>query len=125
MAAQLTVEILETQKNDNTIVVNEFIENVYRVGASIAIDDFGSGFANFEHMTKIDGSLIINIDKNARLVVETIIVFARKLGKKIVAEYVHNEAVFNVVKELGIDYAQGYYLGKPEAEVLENFIFPE
>ncbi|CAI6160100.1 MAG: hypothetical protein SPLUMA2_SPLUMAMAG2_00875 [uncultured Sulfurimonas sp.] len=63
MAAQLTVEILETQKNDNTIVVNEFIENVYRVGASIAIDDFGSGFANFEHMTKIDGSLIINIDK--------------------------------------------------------------
>lgn len=134
MAAQLTVEILETQKNDNTIVVNEFIENVYRVGASIAIDDFGSGFANFEHMTKmrsdimkIDGSLIKNIDKdkNARLVVETIIVFARKLGKKIVAEYVHNEAVFNVVKELGIDYAQGYYLGKPEAEVLENFIFPE
>ncbi|HIM74823.1 MAG TPA: EAL domain-containing protein [Campylobacterales bacterium] len=134
VAAQLTVEILETQENDNTIVVDEFIENVYRVGASIAIDDFGSGFANFEHMTKmrsdimkIDGSLIKNIDKdkNARLVVETIIVFARKLGKKIVAEYVHNEAVFNVVKELGIDYAQGYYLGKPEAEVLENFIFPE
>jgi EAL domain-containing protein (putative c-di-GMP-specific phosphodiesterase class I) len=106
-------------------IVNVQTGKIEKVGASIAIDDFGSGFANFEHMTKIDGSLIINIDKNARLVVETIIVFARKLGKKIVAEYVHNKAVFNVVKELGIDYAQGYYLGKPEAEVLENFIFPE
>jgi diguanylate cyclase (GGDEF)-like protein len=133
IASQLTIEILETQENDNTAAVNEFIENVYEAGSCIAIDDFGSGFANFGHMTtmrsdimKIDGSLIKNIDKdpNARLVVETIIVFAKKLNKKTIAEYVHNGAVYNVVKELGIDYAQGYYLGKPEAEVLENFIFP-
>ncbi|MDF1876492.1 EAL domain-containing protein [Sulfurimonas sp. SAG-AH-194-L11] len=133
IASQLTIEILETQENDKVDIVTAFIENVYEVGAAIAIDDFGSGFANFEHMTtmrsdfmKIDGSLIKNIDtdKNARLVVETIIVFARKLGKKIVAEFVHNEAVYKVIEELGIDYAQGYYLGKPEAEVVENFIFP-
>ncbi len=133
IASQLTIEILETQENDNAEVVTEFIENVYTVGASIAIDDFGSGFANFEHMTKmrsdfmkIDGSLIKNIDKdpNARLVAETIIVFARKLGKKIVAEFVHNEAVYKVIEELGIDYAQGYYLGKPEGKVIEKFIFP-
>ncbi|MDF1878500.1 EAL domain-containing protein [Sulfurimonas sp. SAG-AH-194-C20] len=133
IASQLTIEILETQENDNAELVTKFIENIYILGASIAIDDFGSGFANFEHMTtmrsdimKIDGSLIKNIDtdQNARLVVETIIVFAKKLGKKIVAEFVHNEAVYKVVEELGIDYAQGYYLGKPEAEVLEEFIFP-
>ena len=76
---------------------------------------------------KIDGSLIKNIDKdkNARLVVETIIVFARKLGKRIVAEYVHSKEVLKVVQELDIDYAQGYYLGKPEAEIVENFIFPK
>ncbi|HIP19491.1 MAG TPA: EAL domain-containing protein [Sulfurimonas sp.] len=134
IASQLTIEILETQENDNVKVVNAFIENIYDLGSSIAIDDFGAGFANFEHMTtirsdimKIDGSLIKNIDKdkNARLVVETIIVFARKLGKKIIAEYVHNEAVCKVVQELGVDYAQGYYLGKPEQEVVENFIFPK
>lgn len=127
IASQLTIEILETMSNNNEAMVNEFIDNVYESGANIAIDDFGSGYANFEHMTgmrsdlmKIDGSLIKNIDKNinARLVVETIIVFARKLGKKIIAEYVHSEEVFNVVKELGIDYAQGYYFGKPQATIL-------
>lgn len=108
IASQLTIEILETQENDNEIAVREFIQNVYDVGASIAIDDFGAGFANFEHMTtmrsdimKIDGSLIKNIDtdENARLVVEMIIVFARKLGKKIVAEFVHSEAVYRVIEE--------------------------
>ena len=69
---------------------------------------------------KIDGSLIKNInrDKNARLVIETIIVFAKKLNKKIVAEYVHSEEVYKIIKELGIEYSQGYYHGKPEAEIL-------
>jgi len=127
IAKQLTIEILETQESDNSQIVDEFIENVYKHGASIAIDDFGSGFANFQHMTtmrsdtmKIDGSLIknIDIDKNARLVVETIIVFTKKLNKKIVAEFVHSKDVYDIVKELGIDYAQGYYLGKPQATVL-------
>jgi len=127
IASQLTIEILETQENDNSMVVNKFIEDVYKSGARIAIDDFGAGFANFEHMTtmrsdimKIDGSLIKNIDKdkNARLVVETIVVFARKLNKKIVAEFVHSKEVYDIVKELDIDYAQGYYLGKPQAEVV-------
>ncbi len=127
IASQLTIEILETLENDNAKIVDEFIEKVYASGAIIAIDDFGSGFANFQHMTtmrsdimKIDGSLIKNIatDKNTRLVVETIIVFARKLDKKIIAEFVHSKEVYEIVKELGIDYAQGYYLGKP----LENIL---
>lgn len=127
IASQLTIEILETMSNDDEKLVNDFIDKVYECGANIAIDDFGSGYANFEHMTgmhsdfmKIDGSLIKNIDKdkNARLVVETIIVFARKLNKKIIAEFVHSESVFAVVKELDIDYAQGYFFGKPEAEIL-------
>ncbi len=127
IASQLTIEILETQENDDSQQVYDFIEEVYSVGACIAIDDFGSGFANFQHMTtmrssimKIDGSLIKNIDtdKNARLVVETIIIFARKLGKETVAEFVHSEEIFKIVKELGIDYAQGYYLGKPEETLL-------
>jgi diguanylate cyclase (GGDEF)-like protein len=127
IASQLTIEILETQKNDNVEFIDEFIDDVYSKGVSIAIDDFGSGFANFQHITqmrsdimKIDGSLIKNIDKdkNARLIVETIIIFAKKLNKKTVAEYVHSKEVFDVVKELGIDYAQGYYFGKPKSETL-------
>lgn len=127
IASQLTIEILETQENDNEEAVRAFIEEVYRVGAKIAIDDFGSGFANFQHITtmrsdimKIDGSLIKNInrDKNARLIVETILVFAQKLNKKVVAEYVHSQEVYEIVKALGIDYAQGYYLAKPSPDTL-------
>lgn len=68
---------------------------------------------------KIDGSLIknIDVDKNAKLVVETIILFAHKLNKKVVAEFIHSKEVYKIVKELGIDYGQGYYLGKPSANI--------
>lgn len=129
IASQLTIEILETQEHDGEIAMQEFTKEVYDVGANIAIDDFGSGYANFTHMTgiqsdfmKIDGSLIKNIDtdENARLVVETIIVFARKLNKKIVAEYVHSKEVYEMIKELGLDYSQGYYMGEPLPEILKN-----
>ena len=127
IAKQLTIEILETQEIDNEDIVIKFIKDVYSHSAKIAIDDFGSGYANFTHMTainsdymKIEGSLIKNIDrdKNARLVVETIVVFAKKLNKKTVAEFVHSKEVYEVVKELDIDYAQGYYLGLPLDSVI-------
>ncbi len=127
VSSQLTIEILETQESENAEAISKFIDRVYESGANVAIDDFGSGYANFEHMTKmrsdymkIDGSLVknINTDKNARLVVETIIIFARKLNKKIVAEFVHSQEVFDVVQELGVDYAQGYFIGKPEPKIL-------
>ena len=128
IAKQLTIEILENQEIDDVEIMFDFINEVYKLGAKIAIDDFGSGFANFEYMTKIrcdymkiDGSLVKNIDHdaNARLVVETIIIFAKKLGKKTIAEFVHSKEVFDVIKELGIDYAQGYYLAKPSATLIE------
>ena len=122
IASQLTVEILETQENDDAEAIINFTKDIYDIGATIAIDDFGSGYANFEHMTtikstfmKIDGSLIKNIDKdkNALLVVETIISFAKKLDKKVVAEFVHSKEVYDIVKDLGVDYMQGYYIGEP------------
>ncbi|MFT5835767.1 MAG: diguanylate cyclase (GGDEF)-like protein [Sulfurimonas sp.] len=122
IAKQLTFEILETQQMENEELVKNFINTVYEYGADIAIDDFGSGFANFKHMTKIkaqcikiDGSLIKNIDtdKNSLLVVETIIIFAQKLNMKTIAEFVHSKKIFEIVSSLGVDYAQGYYLSKP------------
>lgn len=129
ISAQLTIEILETQEIDDEDTIYRFIEDVYSHGAKIAIDDFGSGFANFKHMTtihsdymKIDGSLIKNIDtdENARLVVETIVIFAKKLKKKTIAEFVHSKEVYEVVKELDIDFVQGYYLGEPLPTILNG-----
>jgi EAL domain-containing protein (putative c-di-GMP-specific phosphodiesterase class I) len=126
IANQLTIEILETQSLTNEKAVLEFIDKLYSYGAKIAIDDFGSGFANFEYMTKvqsdyikIDGSLIKDIDKNenSKIVVETIILFAKKLGKKTVAEFVHSKEIYDIVKKLGVDYIQGYYLSEPKPSI--------
>ncbi|DAB29070.1 MAG TPA: diguanylate cyclase, partial [Sulfurimonas sp. UBA12504] len=69
-----------------------------------------------------DGSLIKNLDKdkNAFIVVSTIVEFSKKLGMKTIAEFVENEEIFKIVKELGIDYSQGYYFSQPK-DILENY----
>jgi diguanylate cyclase (GGDEF)-like protein len=129
IASQLTIEVLETEELEKNELISQFISDVYASGAKIAIDDFGSGFANFKHMTtiesdymKIDGSLIRDIveDKNNRLVVETIVDFAKKLGKKTIAEFVHSKAVYDCVKEIGVDFVQGYYLAEPSPAICEG-----
>lgn len=118
----LTFEILESEEISNYIKVINFIKKIKSYGCSIAIDDFGSGYSNFEHILKldidyikIDGSLIKNILKSPKheIVAKTIINFAKELGVKTIAEFVSSEAIFDKVKQLGIDYAQGYYIGKP------------
>ncbi len=129
IASQLTIEILETQELQKNEIIQQFIVDVYSYGAKIAIDDFGSGFANFKYMTtiksdymKIDGSLIRDIveDENNRLVVETIVSFAQKLGKKTIAEYVHSKEVYDTVKSIGVDFIQGYYLAKPSPTIFQE-----
>jgi EAL domain-containing protein (putative c-di-GMP-specific phosphodiesterase class I) len=100
------------------------------MGMSIAIDDFGVGFSNFIRIIdyeidilKIDGELIKDIDKNRkkRNIVKTIVSFAKKENIKTVAEFVENKTIFEILKNIGIDYSQGYYfsesLNKEEAVV--------
>ncbi|WP_241761409.1 EAL domain-containing protein [Sulfurimonas gotlandica] len=119
---KVTFEILESDAIEDFEKVDRFIKEVRRYGAKIAIDDFGSGYSNFSYLTKInadyikiDGSLVKNIDKdnNSFIVVESIVQFAKKLGIKTIAEYVCSSAVFEKVKELKIDYSQGFYIDEP------------
>jgi len=125
-AHNVIFEITESEEVNDYKVINEFIEQIKQYGVKIAIDDFGSGYANFEHIInidadfiKIDGSLIKNIgsDKNARIITEAIISFSKKLGRKTITEFVHNEEVYEIVKELGADYSQGFYFGSPSPEL--------
>lgn len=119
-------ELLESDAIEDFIKVERFVSEVKRYGAKIAIDDFGSGYSNFKYLTKmspdyikIDGSLVqdIDVDKNALLVIETIVDFARKLGIKTIAEYVHSSVVLEMVKGLGIDYSQGFYIDEPSVSI--------
>jgi len=68
---------------------------------------------------KIDGSLIKNIHQNeeTKIIVKTIVSFAKELNIKTIAEYVHSKEVLECVKEIGIDYAQGFYIGKPNPQL--------
>ena len=59
----------------------------------------------------------IDSDKNSRLIVETIVDFAKKSGKKTIAEFVHSKKIFEITKSLNIDYFQGFYLGEPAPHI--------
>ena len=124
-------ELLESEGIDkaNNDKIIKFIEKIKSYGAKIAIDDFGSGYSNFERLLnlqvdyiKIDGSLIENIDHNddAEIITRTIVSFAKELGIQTIAEYVHSPAVLQKVKMIGIDYAQGFHIGKPEQKFIKQ-----
>ncbi len=121
-ASLLVFEIVESDKVEDYKKVARFIKKVKSYGCRIAIDDFGTGYSNFEQILKldidyikIDGSLIKNIltRKENEIVTKTIINFAKELKVKTIAEFVSSEAILKKVKSLGIDYAQGYHIGKP------------
>ena len=122
-AKQITFEIVESEGIESFTEVSNFIKKAKKLGCKIAIDDFGTGYSNFEYIIKldvdyikIDGSLIknINSDNNLYLTVQTIVGFAKALKIKTVAEFVHNEEVLNCVKNLDIDYSQGFFIDEPK-----------
>ncbi len=131
---KLIFELLEDKETDSYEIVKSFIETAKSYGVKIAIDDFGSGFSNFiriiefkPDIIKLDGSLIMDIDKSeaCRQTVETIKVFADKIGAKTVAEYVSNREIFDIINEIGIDYSQGFYIGKAELQLAEKPVSEE
>jgi len=126
-ASKLTFEILETEEINDFDTLKKHIHDIKETGTKIALDDFGSGYANFSYLLhlgidilKIDGSLIHDIDKheNAKDVVETISIFAKKIGIDTIAEQVETKEEFDIISDIGIDYIQGYYLGKPSFDLL-------
>lgn len=127
-ATRIVFEILESEGIENYEEVTRFIARVKALGAKIAIDDFGTGYSNFENILKlgvdyikIDGSLIRGIGDNTRhrIIVETIVDFAGKIGARTIAEFVGDEETYQTLKEIGVDGAQGYFIGKP-APLEEN-----
>ena len=122
LASKICFEILETHEVDDLKGYESFSNEIHQLGALTAIDDFGSGYANFENLIrlhtdiiKIDGSLIEKLPDNdgAYDIVASIVSFAKKRAIKTIAEFVKNKEIFSRVQQLGIDYVQGYYIGKP------------
>src|SRR4029077_7170191 len=101
----------------------ELIHELKQVGCQIALDDFGTGSNSLTWLknlqiarVKIDGSFVRDIltDRNSRATVRAIVELAGGMSIDTVAEYVETKAIADEVRELGVDYAQGYAYGKPE-----------
>lgn len=123
MSQHLCFEITETAAIGNISVVNSFITELQSLGCRFALDDFGSGLSSFTYLKnlkvdylKIDGAFVLNLDTDALdySMVEAIQRIASQFGIKTVAEFVESQAVLNCLSMIGVDYAQGSYLRKPE-----------
>ncbi|MBV1913686.1 MAG: EAL domain-containing protein [Cycloclasticus sp.] len=127
--SRLTFEITETAAVSNFSKTREMVSKIRALGCRFALDDFGAGFSSFNYIKnfpvdylKIDGQFINNlaVDHADQVLVKSMIEVAHSLGKKAIAEYVSNAEILRVLKELGVDYVQGYLLGKPSLELLED-----
>lgn len=120
---RLTIEVLETEDIDQKLDdVLKFLNEVRNKGCHVAIDDFGSGFANISTILqlnidyiKIDGSIIKRLpyDENSRAFLSMLSNFAASANYTMVAEFVSSQDILDQVKALGVQCAQGYLLGKP------------
>ena len=118
----LLFEITETSAIANLDVANQFISSLRDLGYQFSLDDFGSGFCSFSHLKylpvdeiKIDGIFIQGMlhDSVDRAIIESIVQIAHTVGKRTVAEFVENAEILKLLKQAGVDYVQGYYVGHP------------
>ncbi len=128
IGSKLVIEIVESEAIDNFEEFVSFIKEAKTFGCKIAIDDFGSGYSNYNYIInlndyidylKIDGTLVKDIHKNRKtqLLLGTLKFLCDNLGIKTIAEYIENKEIFDYIKSMGIDYSQGYYIGKPKSTV--------
>jgi len=119
-------EIAESAMFNDIARVTEWMKKMEKLGCKFAIDDFGTGFSSYSVLSelpfeffKIDGSIIkaISNDHHHSSMVKSVNILARMLGKKTVAEWIESSEAVNTVKELGIEYGQGYHFGMPGPEI--------
>jgi len=121
-ANKLCFEITETAAIANLEAATRFMSRLKKMGCQFALDDFGSGLSSFAYLRtlpvdflKIDGFFVKNIasDPIDRAMVMAINEVGRVMGKKTIAEYADSEAVLAVLRDIGVDYAQGYAVEHP------------
>ncbi|WP_462157217.1 two-component system response regulator [Pseudoalteromonas sp. GB56] len=115
-------EITESASVGNLEATREMILALNELGCDFSIDDFGTGFSTFDYLkrlpaqhVKIDGSFVRDMQRDPidYALVKAINDIAKSLSKGSVAEYVENKEIYHLLKEIGVDYAQGYYIAKP------------
>jgi diguanylate cyclase (GGDEF)-like protein/PAS domain S-box-containing protein len=120
-------EITETEAVRDLEKAKDFIKSLKQLGCKFSLDDFGVGFTSFLYLKemqvdyiKIDGCFIKKLNENSKdqLFVKAIVDVASGLGIKTVAEFVENKETLELLRSMGVNYAQGYLIGKPSAKLL-------
>ncbi|HET97751.1 MAG TPA: EAL domain-containing protein, partial [Desulfurivibrio alkaliphilus] len=121
--SRLMFEVTETLAVTQLAQTRKLVERMRALGCRFALDDFGSGFSTFSYLKhfpvdllKIDGGFVVNMlnNKTDELLVRSMVGLAHSLGKPVAAEFVENEATAQLLREIGVDYLQGYHLGRPQ-----------
>ncbi len=119
---QICFEVRESAVTANLALASRFIAVLHGMGCQFALDDFGSGLGSFSNLKglamdflKIDGAIIRGLgeDHVNEAMVTAMISLARTMDIKVIAEHVENETVFEAVRNMGVDFAQGYAVGRP------------
>ncbi|WP_180754018.1 putative bifunctional diguanylate cyclase/phosphodiesterase [Persephonella hydrogeniphila] len=124
---KVVLELTERESLKNLNIIKNFVRSLKKEGYLFAIDDFGSGYSTFKYLkefpvdiVKIDGDFIkgmVSSEKD-KIFVKSLINLGKGMNLKILAEFVENEEILKIVKELDIDYAQGFYFGKPSPDLI-------
>lgn len=123
----LVFELTETATLADMASAEQLMYELRELGCRFAMDDFGVGFSSFYYLrelpldiVKIDGSFIRQLPNNPedRVFVKALTEMAAGLNKMTIAEFVEDEATLKILAQIGVDYAQGYYIGKPQPEIL-------
>ena len=120
---RIVFELTERETVRNIDILKNFVESLRAEGILFAIDDFGSGYSSFIYLKhlpvnflKIEGEFVKNITTSRvdLAFVNSMVAMAKSLNIRTIAEFVENEEIFNKLKDLGVDYVQGYYVGRPD-----------
>ena len=119
----LRFEITETAAIENIEKARSLVRELNAIGCSVSLDDFGTGYGSFTYVRhlpvadlKVDSSFVEDLDSEeaSRRVVRSIVSIARTFGAGTVAEGIEDASTLEIVREMGIDFVQGFYLGRPE-----------
>lgn len=120
--ARLVIEVTETAAISNMESARVFCAGVLALGCAVALDDFGAGFGSFQYLKhlpfsylKIDGDFIrcLPVSRTDQLVVRALAGVVRGMGRRTIAEFVGDETTMSMLRSYGVDYAQGFEVGRP------------
>jgi EAL domain-containing protein (putative c-di-GMP-specific phosphodiesterase class I) len=123
-AHPLVLEITERQRIGNLDTLRADLQPLLDFGFRLALDDFGSGYSSFMYLAnlpisflKIEGWLVLNMRREHKIasVVESMAHFARKEGIKTIAEHVEDAETAHILRDMGVNWGQGWYFGRPQS----------